>query len=91
MQIPDTGTATGEKAVNILGKIAKEKEHTKRWSLVVALTLGMFSGLILVFAPAGREVVSYTVASITGIICLGCLGYSSIKIKTKFLELWTKK
>lgn len=91
MHINDTGSASGEKAVEMLGEIAIQREKTRRISLLISLILGILISLILVFAPEGKETVSYIVSGIMGIISLGCLGYSSIGFKMKFFEFWTKK
>lgn len=91
MHINDTGSASGEKAVEMLGEIAIQREKTRRISLLISLILGILISLILVFAPEGKETISYIVSGIMGIISLGCLGYSSIGFKMKFFEFWTKK
>lgn len=91
MQINDTGSASGDKAVEMLGEITIQREKTKRVSLLISLVLGMFISIILVFAPEGKEHISYIVSGIMGVVCLGCLGYSSIGFKLKFFEFWTKR
>lgn len=91
MHINDTGSASGEKAVEMLGEITIQREKTRRISLLISLILGIFISLILVFAPEGKETISYIVSGIMGIISLGCLGYSSIGFKMKSFEFWTKK
>ena len=91
MHLKEIGSATGAKAVHTLGEVAKEKEKTKRWSFIAALVLCVVSGCIIAFAPKDREIVSYIVSAIAGIVALGCLGYSVIRVKTKFVEFWTQK
>lgn len=91
MHINDTGSASGDRAVQMLGEITIQREKTRRISLLISLILGILLSLILVFAPEGRETISYIVSGIMGILSLGCLGYSSIGFKLKFFEFWTKR
>lgn len=59
----------------------RETEKTRRTALWLAAALLGISCLTPVFAPAGREVVSYWVSAALFIFAAGAAGFSALRIK----------
>ena len=60
----------------------KEYERTKRLLIAVAAFCLISGAALIVFAPAGKESVSYVIAGATMILSLGAIGVQEFKIKT---------
>ena len=60
-----------------------ETEKTKRWGYGLAAILLAFAFLVPVFAPAGRETVSYMVGLALLIFSAGTVGYTRVALKGK--------
>ncbi|BFM10979.1 hypothetical protein R50072_11320 [Simiduia litorea] len=90
MDIEDSnfrGSASGELAVSSLLELAKEKEKTKRFLLLAACFMFLVGCAFVIFAPDGKETVSYLVSGALTIISLGAIGVSSFKLKTPVVEV----
>jgi hypothetical protein len=61
--------------------IQNELEKTKRLLIIVAAFCLMVGGALVVFAPEGKEGVSYVVAALLGILPLGAIGVQEFRIK----------
>jgi hypothetical protein len=57
-------------------------ERTKRLLIVVAAVCLMAGAALIVFAPAGKEGVSYVIATLLGILPLGAIGVQEFRIRT---------
>ena len=66
--------------------LVKEQEKTKRISLVLAVTLIIISVLLLIFAPEGKETLSYIVCAVLFVFAAGAVGYKRIWGKVPFAE-----
>ena len=64
----------------------KEQEKTKRISLILAVLLILIAVALLIFAPKGKETLSYIVCGILFIFAAGTVGYGRIKGKIPFAE-----
>ena len=65
----------------------KEGEKTKRLSLVLAAVLIVVALLAVLFAPAGREVVSYWIGATLLVFAAGAVGYKRVWGKSKLLSV----
>jgi hypothetical protein len=54
--------------------ISADMERTKRLLIVVAAVCLIAGAALVVFAPAGKEGVSYVIATLLGILPLGAIG-----------------
>lgn len=73
--------ASGQNAVDIMGKHLSEREKTRRMLVLATVVLTLFSGALLVFAPEGKETVSYVVAGVLFIFALGSIGATVFAFK----------
>ena len=64
----------------------KKQEKTKRVSLILAVVLVIISVFLLIFAPEGKETLSYIVCSILFVFAAGAVGYKRIWGKLPFTE-----
>jgi len=64
----------------------KEQEKTKRVSLVLAVVLVIISVFLLIFAPEGKEILSYIVCGVLFIFAAGAVGYKRIWGKVPFAK-----
>ena len=60
----------------------KEYERTQRLLIVVAAFCLISGAALIVFAPFGKESVSYLVAGATTILSWGAIGVQEFKIRT---------
>ena len=89
------GTLTGEagRAVFIQERSAlhamfiAESEKTKRLGLVLAAGLLALACIIPIFAPAGREMVSYWISIGLFVFSAGAMGFTKIYLRTNEQEL----
>jgi hypothetical protein len=61
----------------------REQEKTKRLGLILAAALLIAAGAMLLFAPAGREKISYFVAVALLLFAAGAAGYKRVWATTK--------
>jgi len=61
----------------------REQEKTKRLSLFLSSVLVLSAGLIVLFAPQGRETLSYWIGAAILIMAAGAAGYKRIWGKTR--------
>jgi hypothetical protein len=59
-----------------------EMERTRRLLIIVAAACLIAGTTLVVFAPAGKEGVSYVVAALLGILPLGAIGVQQFRIQT---------
>jgi hypothetical protein len=59
-----------------------EMERTRRMLIAVAAICLMAGAALVVFAPPGKEGVSYVVAALLGILPLGAIGVQEFRIRT---------
>jgi hypothetical protein len=64
-----------------------EQEKTKRLSLILSVILLLSALLILVFAPEGREQISYWIGGALLLFSAGAAGYKRIWAKAPLLEV----
>jgi len=64
----------------------KEQEKTKRISLILAVVLVIISVFLLIFAPKGKETLSYIVCGVLFVFAAGAVGYKRIWGKIPFTE-----
>ena len=65
----------------------RQAEITKRWAMIVGSVCILLSAIVLVFAPEGREIISYLIGIVLLIVAAGAFGYSRIKIRKDDLEV----
>jgi hypothetical protein len=75
------GLATGAEAVQGLGQLAKEREKTKRLLIGAACLLFTIAALVVVFAPTGRENLSYVLGAALLVVSLGAIGAAQFKFR----------
>jgi O-antigen/teichoic acid export membrane protein len=61
----------------------REQERTKRLGLILAAFLILAAATMILFAPAGRETLSYWIGSALVIFAAGSVGYKRVWSKTK--------
>jgi hypothetical protein len=61
----------------------REQERTKRLALVLSAALILASGLIILFAPPGREALSYWIVGSLVITAAGAAGYKRVWGRSK--------
>ncbi len=59
-----------------------EMERTRRLLIIVAAICLIAGATLVVFAPAGKEGVSYVLAALLGILPLGAIGAQEFRIRT---------
>ena len=81
MQISDgefEGMASGQNAVDHLTELSisrmKEQEKTKRVLIISEVILVMFSIVIMLYGPEGKENISYIFGAILLVLALGAIG-----------------
>jgi hypothetical protein len=65
----------------------KEEEKTKRLALVVTAVMVLGAMLGIVFAPAGREVVSYWIGATLLVFAAGAAGYKRVWGRSRLLDV----
>ncbi len=61
----------------------QEEARTRRWMLVIAAILFLASVAVVLFAPAGRQTLSYWLGGTLFVLSAGAAGYKRIWGKTK--------
>lgn len=64
----------------------KEQERTKRIGMILAAILILAAAALILFAPAGRETLSYWIGAALVIFAAGSMGYQRIWGKSKNLS-----
>lgn len=97
MQISDgdfEGTASGQGAVNNLALLSiqrmQEQEKTKRILIISEVILVMFSIVIMLYGPAGKENISYIFGAILLVLALGAIGAQKFVFKLFGITVDTK-
>lgn len=72
--------AVGSKAVDEAGKLAREREKTKRLLIGAACLFLIVAALIVIFAPAGKENIAYFIGAALLIMALGAIGVTRFDI-----------
>lgn len=78
---PEAGKLFLETRSQLHALYIRETEKTKRTALWLAAGLLALACLIPVFAPVGRETISYWVSIALFVFAAGAMGYSSISVK----------
>ena len=65
----------------------REEAKTRRLSLWLAFGLLVLAVLVPLFAPAGRETLSYWIGAALFIFACGAAGYSRAKVKSKPISI----
>jgi hypothetical protein len=65
----------------------KEMQSTKRLLIIVAAACLLGGAALVVFAPTGKEQVSYIVATLLAILPLGAIGVQEFRIRTVGITL----
>jgi hypothetical protein len=84
------GEAIGSQSVKELGAISREREKTKRLLIGAACLLFIFAAVVFVFAPEGKEKLSYILGVVLIIMALGAIGASQFQFKVPGIEVDTK-
>ena len=74
------GSATGD-AVETLAQVLAEREKTKRLLIGAACLLFIIAALVAVFAPSGKEGLSYALSAVLVVIALGAIGAAQFKVR----------
>jgi len=61
----------------------REQEKTKRISLILAVVLIIVAAILLMFAPEGKETVSYWICGVLIVFASGAVGYKRVWGKSK--------
>jgi len=61
----------------------REQEKTKRISLILAVVLIVVAAVLLLFAPTGKETVSYWICGALIVFASGAVGYKRVWWKSK--------
>lgn len=91
MILDDTGRASGRDAVEGLGKIAIQREKTRRLLLLSSVVLVLLGSAVILFAPAEKQFASHIIAGVLLVFSLGAVGASSFKIKLPGIEVSSGK
>ena len=65
----------------------RQAETTKRWAMIVGCICIVASAIILIFAPEGRESVSYLIGLVLFIVAGGAFGYGRVWMKNNKGEI----
>lgn len=87
MQIDNTGSASGKDAVEHLGKIAIEREKTRRLLLLSSVVFVLMGAAVILFAPTEKQFASQVIAGVLLVFSVGAVGASSFKIKLPGIEV----
>jgi len=85
------GRAVGEMGVQELARLVAERERTRRLLVLSAVAMFLVAVLVLVFAPEGRQNISYLLGSVLIIFSLGAIGASKFSAKFRDLSIDTNK
>ena len=75
------GAASGNRAVEELGAIAREREKTKRVLIGAACIFVIVAALIMMFAPADKEKLGYIIGAALVVMALGAIGAAQFRFK----------
>ena len=96
MEIKDDdfqASASGQTAVDTLGELARERlrqrETTKRLLIGAVTLLFIFAGVIMLFAPEGRQQIGYIIGVVLVILALGAIGASKFVLQVPGIHLNT--
>ena len=64
-----------------------ELERTKRLLIIVAAICVLAGSVLIVFAPTGKEGVSYAIAAVLAVLSLGAVGIQEFRIRTVGTEI----
>jgi hypothetical protein len=64
----------------------KEQERTKRIGMILSVVLILGAAALILFAPAGRETLSYWIGAALVIFAAGAMGYQRVWGKSKNLS-----
>lgn len=64
-----------------------EMEKTRRLLILVAAICVLVGSVLIVFAPTGKEGVSYAVAAVLAVLSLGAVGIQEFRIRTVGTEI----
>ena len=64
----------------------KEHEKTKRISLILGVVLILSASALFIYAPAGKETLSYIVGAVLLVFAAGVVGYNRVWGKIPFSE-----
>lgn len=84
---PDEMKAFIEMRTDLHATYIKETQRTRRFAMALAAILLALACLIPVFAPEGRESLSYWVGIALFIFSGGAIGYSSVRYKSGNYEI----
>ena len=62
-------------------KYIEETEKTKRTAIIVGCLCLLSSAAVLLFAPSGKEIVSYVIAFVLFIVAAGAFGFTRVAVK----------
>lgn len=65
----------------------RERERTKRILIIAVTALAIASGIQIVFAPEGREIVAWIISPVLLVLSLGAIGASRFVLKTPAAEI----
>jgi hypothetical protein len=76
-----------ERRMRVQESFIRETEKTRRTALWLSAGLIALASLVPVFAPAGRETISYWVSIALFVFAAGAAGYSVVRIKGRLREI----
>jgi len=83
--------ARGNIAVHGLNGLLVEREKTRRLLLLATVVLTVLSAVLAVFAPEGKETITYVIAGVLFILALGSIGASIFSFKLPGIEVSTQQ
>jgi len=75
------GAASGKRAVEELGTIAREKEKTKRLLIGAACLFVIVASLVITFSPVEKEKQGYAIGAALIVMALGAIGATQFRVK----------
>jgi len=81
------GPGTRQQALDYGIARFREREKTRRVLVLAVTALAIVSGIEMVFAPSGREVIAFIITPLLLVLSLGAIGVSRFVLKTPAAEI----
>jgi protein-S-isoprenylcysteine O-methyltransferase Ste14 len=81
------GTASGKKAIEKFADLAKEREKTRRITLIVAAAFLIFGCSALLYCPNDKKMEGIIVGAVMIVLSLGAVGVSAFRVKLPYVEI----
>lgn len=86
----EAGPGFRAQALDSANTIIKEYGKTRRILIITVSVLFTIASLITIFAPSGREILSYILGGALVVLALGAIGVSKFSLKLPYMNIDAK-